>query len=142
MTGIVLLVLRIALTAALYSFLGLALWLVWRELRQEQRAWTARQVSPLSLDVHLGDKSHQQRFISPEVTIGRDPSCDCVLASKTVSAHHARLSFHQGQWWLEDLESTNGTKLNKEVVTAPTVLAPNDQITCGEAVLTVKKPKG
>ncbi|MEW6406714.1 MAG: FHA domain-containing protein, partial [Chloroflexota bacterium] len=55
------------------------------------------------------------------------------------STHHARLSFSRGQWWVEDLESTNGTLLNQELVTAPTVVTPGDQLRCGEATLTIEK---
>ncbi|OCA87678.1 type VII secretion protein EssC [Bacillus sp. FJAT-27225] len=43
-----------------------------------------------------------------EITIGRSEQSDIVLANQFVSAQHARLSFRQGQWRIED-DSTNGT---------------------------------
>ena len=47
---------------------------------------------------------HTYRYRNSEITIGRDPACECSLNSGKVSANHARLSFSQNQWWIEDLE--------------------------------------
>ncbi|HEY1101371.1 MAG TPA: FHA domain-containing protein, partial [Myxococcota bacterium] len=45
-----------------------------------------------------------------ETVIGRDPTCDIVLADKPVSARHARVRRSAGGYFeLEDLASTNGT---------------------------------
>jgi pSer/pThr/pTyr-binding forkhead associated (FHA) protein len=73
----------------------------------------------------------------PSATIGRDPSCEFLVADETVSARHALLSYHHAQWWLEDLGSRNGTRLNQVAVQAPTALARGDQIRCGDALLVV-----
>jgi pSer/pThr/pTyr-binding forkhead associated (FHA) protein len=54
-----------------------------------------------------------------------------------VSARHARLTFHHHQWWVDDLQSTNGTKLNDEPLRIPTVVANGDTIKCGQVDLTV-----
>jgi pSer/pThr/pTyr-binding forkhead associated (FHA) protein len=141
MSGVVLLILRFVLALALYAFVGWALLVVWRDLRHQQKTWTTRHITPLSLRIHLDDTSRIQQFLSAEITIGRDPDCECVIDSKTVSARHARLSFHQSQWWLEDLGSTNGTLLNQEPVGERAVLALGDQLQCGEAILTVEEYK-
>lgn len=45
-------------------------------------------------------------------TIGRDGGCDLVLTDLTVSRRHARLERDGAGWRLEDLGSTNGTRLN------------------------------
>ena len=137
MSGLILLALRTGAALALYAFLGSALWLLWRDLKQQQQTIALRQVTPLHVQIQLGDTLRRERFTSAEIIIGRDPDCACSLASNTVSAHHARLSYHQGHWWLEDLDSTNGTLLNQEPVTVPTVVTPGDQIRCGEAILQV-----
>ena len=44
--------------------------------------------------------------------IGRHGSCDVVIEADTVSRRHARLTFRDGGWTVQDLESTNGTRLN------------------------------
>jgi pSer/pThr/pTyr-binding forkhead associated (FHA) protein len=54
------------------------------------------------------------------------------------SAEHALISWRGGQWWLEDLGSRNGTRLNDETVTAPTVLSAGDVISIGQVKLKVE----
>ena len=44
--------------------------------------------------------------------IGRRESCDIVLRFANVSGQHARLSLEQGYWFLKDLGSRNGTKVD------------------------------
>lgn len=45
-------------------------------------------------------------------TIGRDPSCDLVINSTAVSFHHCLLFLHEGWWFVRDLKSKNGVKVN------------------------------
>jgi pSer/pThr/pTyr-binding forkhead associated (FHA) protein len=78
-----------------------------------------------------------KHFIQTEVTLGRDPVCDIPIFEDTVSARHARLTYHHGQWWVEDLGSTNGTRLNQEMITLPTVLTSGDDIGLGQTSLLV-----
>ena len=79
-----------------------------------------------------------RHFRNPEITLGRDPHSDIYLENETVSAQHARLSYHHGQWWLEDLESRNGTMLNGETVDTATIIVNNDKIQCGKAELKIR----
>ena len=48
----------------------------------------------------------------PRVTLGRDPSCDVVIDSSSASHHHCVLVLHEGWWFMRDLKSKNGTKVN------------------------------
>lgn len=138
MSGPLFLVLRILLTASLYAFLGWAFFLLWQDIRQQAMLLALRKVPPISLMIQCEDSAAQIRhFNQPEITIGRDPACECPLNDETVSARHARLSYHHGQWWLEDLNSTNGTRLNQEPISTPTVIISDDEIGCGKARLTV-----
>jgi pSer/pThr/pTyr-binding forkhead associated (FHA) protein len=138
MSGIILLGLRIAAAVALYAFLGWTLLLMWRSLRQEAAFLSARKVAPLFLALEPADSSPKTlHFTSGEVAIGRDPDCECILADATISAHHARLSFHHNHWWLEDLGSRNGTSLNGELLTTATIIVNGDTIKCGQTTLQV-----
>jgi len=119
--------------------LGLALWILWQDLKQQSKKIEHNQQPPLKLNVQIRENTQELEFKSAEITIGRDSNCDCYINSKTVSTHHALLSFNQNQWWLQDLESTNGTLLNQEPITSQTVIATGDKIQCGEALLTVKQ---
>jgi len=44
--------------------------------------------------------------------VGRRPDCDITLKSTTVSGHHCRLYVNQGYWFVKDLDSSNGTRVN------------------------------
>jgi len=137
MTGILLLILRTILALLLYAFLGWAFYSLLKDIRlQSQRAGLARFPS-LTLLPNLVDKLDLYHFTSPEISMGRDPSCDCVLDQTSISARHARLTYRQEQWWVEDLASTNGTFLNEHTVTMPTVLANGDVLRLGNVTLKV-----
>jgi hypothetical protein len=45
-------------------------------------------------------------------TVGRDFDNSVVLQSRSVSRHHARLTDHEGRWFVEDRGSYNGTFVN------------------------------
>jgi len=68
--------------------------------------------------------------------IGRHSSCAFTLRRDDVSRHHAAVYFEQGQFFLRDLGSTNGTFLNGDRVTEPKPLVPGDRIEVGSSALT------
>jgi len=66
------------------------------------------------------------------IQIGRAPDCDVCLDYPMVSAHHARITEQNGSWFIEDLNSRNGTALNRvqnRIQSAP--LQPTDDIFLG-----------
>ncbi len=136
MSEVIFLGLRILLAAALYAFLGLAIWVLWRDLRQAPRA-AEEPIPPLNITITLEGETQSRQFTLPEVIIGRSPQSQCRLPSNTVSTRHARLFFRQGHWWIEDLGSTNGTFLNADPLTKATIVVSGDKIRCGEAELVI-----
>jgi pSer/pThr/pTyr-binding forkhead associated (FHA) protein len=132
MSGPIVLALRVLMALSLYGFLGWAMYMLWLDLKYEAQRQTARRAPGINL-FSKGEpgKPAVRHFLQAEITMGRDPICDLVLANETASARHARLSFHHGQWWVEDLGSTNGTFLNQERIKGPTVLTSGDEIRCG-----------
>ena len=133
------LVLRVLLALSLYAFLGWTLFTIWRELRSQGTLLAARKVPGINLTVQIDKQPAVQRyFTQSEILLGRDAHCDLPMKDTTVSVRHARLSHHHGQWWLEDLGSTNGTKLNKDKVSIPTVVINGDVIKCGKASISIK----
>jgi pSer/pThr/pTyr-binding forkhead associated (FHA) protein len=138
MTGQVLLFLRLLLTISLFAFLAWALLTLWRDLSLQSKLLAARKVPPLSLIVQSENNAPQiQNYTQAEITIGRDPGCECAVYDDAVSSQHARLTYHHSQWWLEDLNSTNGTKLNSEPLTTATVIISGDIIYCGHTSITI-----
>ncbi|HYC56974.1 MAG TPA: type VI secretion system-associated FHA domain protein TagH [Candidatus Binatia bacterium] len=66
--------------------------------------------------VHAPDSfTGEDLEVAPEeiAVIGRDASCDWVLADPKceLSRRHCRVLFRDGDWWIEDLQSTNGVLL-------------------------------
>lgn len=138
MSGIIVLGLRLILAACLYFFLGWALFTLWKDLQTHGVSLALRKTPPLNLAIqHVDGKTSQRAFHQSDISIGRDPACDLSLNDDGISARHARLSFHHGQWWAEDLGSTNGTRLNQAALTTPTVLTSGDQIECGQTAIIV-----
>jgi hypothetical protein len=68
--------------------------------------------------------------LTHEVFIGRAPDCDLVIDSPKVSRHHARVARAGGAVFVEDLESSNGTRVNGERI-SKAVLKDGDQIEIG-----------
>jgi two-component system, cell cycle response regulator len=66
--------------------------------------------------------------------VGRDTDADLVVPRSAVSRHHSRLYRDEhGVWWLEDLQSTNGTFVNEQRVTCAR-LAQGDLLRFGDAI--------
>lgn len=70
-----------------------------------------------------------------EVVVGRAPDSDITLMDGEVSRHHARLWVEAGRVHLEDLGSTNGTRLNGEAVEASVEVRAGDRLAMGGHVL-------
>jgi len=65
------------------------------------------------------------------VTIGRQASCTIVIADNNISRVHARFRAGDDGWTIEDLGSTNGTKVNGVLITEPTLLSHGQLIALG-----------
>ncbi|MBV9602525.1 MAG: FHA domain-containing protein [Chloroflexi bacterium] len=70
-----------------------------------------------------------------ETVIGRDASNAAYVDDRQVSRHHARILAVDGDFWIEDLNSTNGTRVNGATVTKQK-LANNDLINIGDTTMT------
>src|SRR5437764_349052 len=73
-------------------------------------------------------------FDQAEITIGRTVECDIVLYDPGVSRKHARVYFREGDFYVEDLGSSNGTKVNGVVVTRAHPLEDGDAVAVGPVV--------
>jgi tRNA A-37 threonylcarbamoyl transferase component Bud32 len=67
--------------------------------------------------------------------LGRTAGNDVVIPDGTVSRYHARLFFHNGQWSIEDLGSSNGTWVNGTRVARPTPVQHGDTLRLGDDVV-------
>jgi hypothetical protein len=71
------------------------------------------------------------RVRGDRVVLGRGRGCHLRLRSRLVSRKHARFRYQDGAWFVEDLESRNGTLLNSRWVRAGRV-GPGDLVMLGE----------
>jgi DNA-binding winged helix-turn-helix (wHTH) protein len=69
---------------------------------------------------------------------GRGADCSLVIDATTVSRRHARITVVCGTATIEDLGSTNGTHVNGKRISAPTGLAPGNEVALGTEVLQVR----
>lgn len=133
MSATILLALRLLMAVSLYAFLGLVLVTVWRDLRKQTRRSSTQTIQEINLDQVVENGTESLSFTIQKINIGRDPTCELILDDSTVSARHARLTFRQGHWWVEDLGSKNGTFINGQLLEASTVITDGDKLTCGSA---------
>jgi adenylate cyclase len=81
---------------------------------------------PVSVDVS------QEIFV-----MGRDPSCDLVIADSTVSRRHAQILRERNLFAVQDLDSKNGIRLNGEPV-EHAALRHGDELAIGQVPLGVE----
>ena len=70
---------------------------------------------------------------SPPVVIGRHVDSDFVIDDRTVSRWHAAIHSEGPVWIIEDLGSTNGTRVNGERIAKRATIKPGDEIGFGAA---------
>lgn len=85
------------------------------------------------------DKDRGVPLTGAPVTFGRGTDCTVPLSDEYVSTKHARLMFHDGQWYVEDLGSTNGTYLGNERLTRSMPVGPRSRVRLGKTVFELRK---
>ncbi len=125
---------RISFLVLLYLFLVRAFAALWRAMRVEEAV--AQKPAGLAYLVvqrtHRGGPRSGERLPLRAVTaIGRDAGNDVVLNDDAASARHAVLTFRDGEWWVEDAGSTNGTVVNGTRISTPERLQYGDELAIG-----------
>jgi pSer/pThr/pTyr-binding forkhead associated (FHA) protein len=72
------------------------------------------------------------------ILIGRADDSTLVLTDDFASSRHARLTNRSGQWYVEDLGSTNGTYLDQQRVQGPLLVTPGTPIRIGQTALELR----
>ncbi|MEK6375407.1 MAG: adenylate/guanylate cyclase domain-containing protein [Acidobacteriota bacterium] len=72
-----------------------------------------------------------------DLSVGRTEGNDIVLNHPSVSRKHAKFEIRDDKWWLVDLKSTNGVKVNGNLVTEAQVVA-GDKLSIGSVLLELK----
>src|SRR5262245_29827670 len=97
--------------------------------RSSPQADRRRYVSMPSLQILKGVNEGQRIPLEGErFTLGRNPDCQVVIPITSVSREHAIIFRQQGRFYVEDLQSRNGTFVNNQQINARTLLHHNDRI--------------
>lgn len=139
---------RAVLLILLYAFLAAVGLVVWRELRAAGRGGDAKAIDRpgarlIVLDGGSSDRPPGSAFTLAAVTaIGRDLDNDLVFVDATVSGRHAVIHLRDGAWWVEDLDSTNGTWVNGQQLRpgAPAIARSGDVLALGGVRLRLVTP--
>jgi hypothetical protein len=158
-------ILKLCLLALVYLFLLRVVRAVWAEVASPQpavaggrrgRRRAAAQVAPApaappapkgrrsrgaatELVAVEPEASAGRRYpLGDEITVGRAAGCQVTVDDTYVSQLHARVFTRDGQLFVEDLGSTNGTYLNRVKVAGPMVMHKGDRLQVGNTVLEVR----
>jgi pSer/pThr/pTyr-binding forkhead associated (FHA) protein len=138
---VAILMLRLGLVAVIYVFLFQLVIVLWRDLRQPAPV-SAPVRSQAALEVidpgASGRATGELITIDTITSIGRSEANAVSISDPAVSTRHALLSFRLGQWWLEDVGSSNGTFLNDVRVVQPVVIQSGDVLRLGGVRLRVQ----
>jgi pSer/pThr/pTyr-binding forkhead associated (FHA) protein len=119
----------------------------WEDLtRQEQQAWKAAASAVAGqtgttipegpdtppLVIQVGNQRHS---FHADFTAGREGGL--AIDDDFASGQHARFQTVRGVWYVDDLNSTNGTVLNGRRIHGPQLLSKRDKIRIGHTTMTV-----
>jgi hypothetical protein len=142
--------LKLFLLLLLYLFFLRVLRAVWTEVnppkpveappkrsrRAARKASGTRKHGPLVLRLVAPPELKGRSFpLGEEVTVGRAAGCQVTIDDTYASQLHARVFLRDGQVFVEDLGSTNGTYLNRRKVTGPMQIQRGDKLQIGNTVL-------
>jgi pSer/pThr/pTyr-binding forkhead associated (FHA) protein len=143
-------ILKFCFLAILYLFFVRVLRAVWAEVRGEPAGAAPAAAPSRPVRPSLGGNRAPGRLkvvepverrgrtyeLADELTVGRAGGCQVALGEDTyVSQLHARVFRRDGQFYVEDLGSTNGTYVNRKKVTAPIVIRKGDLLQIGKTVM-------
>ena len=96
-----------------------------------------------SIVIHeKGGTERRETFESTEISVGRVQGNDIVLSKGNVSKRHARLLYRDGRFIVTDLNSTNGTYVNRRRIAQATIVRDGDRIYVGDFVLRIEQTPG
>jgi len=89
-----------------------------------------------------GDQHQSWPLDSPTLGIGRSSRNAIQLAHGTVSKDHAEVTSRGNRWFIRDLGSRNGTRVNGVEAREPLPIAPGDRVEIGHVTLRVDEEGG
>jgi EmrB/QacA subfamily drug resistance transporter len=100
----------------------------------------ARPGSDGELSIVAGPGAGRAAPVRGSATIGREPECDLQVLDSEVSRRHAKVTVRDGDVFIDDLNSANGTYVNGERILGREALKPGDRIQIGQATIQLTSP--
>lgn len=134
-------VLRFAIMAVVYIIIFLALRIMYKDIKGGEKKKPVKKKAFGLEVIEAGQNPNlKEGSIVPihgELTIGRKNTNNLVLEDQFVSGNHVRIFLRNTDYMLEDLGSTNGTKINEQRLEERVILRVGDEIEVGSAVFKV-----
>jgi len=132
---------RIAFLLLLYLFLLRAFAALQRSLATEHADTGGRAPGTLVVERSPGrtPRVGERFLLRASTSIGRDVGNDIPLPDEAASARHAVLELRDGEWWLEDLGSTNGTLVNGMRIERAERLRFGDELGIGRIAMRLER---
>ncbi len=140
--GLISRIVKYVLIAIVYIFILKVVKMVYKDISDTQRARRAATdgLAYLKLTARrrdVGFKLYDTYAIRENTTIGRSKKCDVYIPDPFLSSNHARIFFADGDYYLEDMGSTNGTLYNGKYIGNYTVpLKTGDKLGFGHVTFT------
>lgn len=138
MNAILALILRGLLLTITYVFVGWIGYTILKDLRSLFGTQTEPTAPTIFLRSSINQEPIEMDFSKPEIILGRDPDCEFTIPDETISLRHCKLSYHHKQWWANDLNSTNGTFLNQDLIESAVILTDSDVLRLGNVSIIIQ----
>lgn len=148
MDSVVLLALRIGLLALLWIFILVALGAMRRDANKaaavsaspsvgSKSSGPRKKETPRQIAIVEGPLrgSHMDLGTLEDIVLGRANDCDFVTGDDYSSAHHSRLFRRGSDWFIEDLESRNGTSVDGVRIDQPERVGVGTDIKMGRTTV-------
>lgn len=85
-------------------------------------------------------KKWEQQISGESIVIGRSATADLSIADRSLSRRHARIYSSAGRWYVEDLDSRNGSFLESGPIHGACRLEPGARLSLGSTIITMIDP--
>jgi len=142
--------LRYGFLLALFSFIYKVVSIIYQDLKgeviksknlPENELFYSQKEPEYTSHARLENIEAEMEFnlIIPITTLGRGEHNQIIVNDTYTSYEHARIIYQQEKFFLEDLESTNGTFLNGVRIKERIEIQDGDQIKIGEAIFILRR---
>lgn len=131
-------IIKYAFVVVVYIFIYSVVKLVYLDISDARKMSKAEDdgygyLKLINLRKDLSCRVFESYSLREMTVIGRARKCDIHINSQYLSKEHAMIFFENGKFYIQDLESTNGTYLNgNKLLSHPVKLKDNDKISFGE----------